>query len=321
MRKKVLVQAFGWALAGLGLYWAWTHLDWRELSRSAAQLLTHGHLLLLAACAYAAAFYTRSVAWALMMGEGAAHPLQLWRYHQVGLLLNHVLPVKAGEAVRVYLLKENHGKSWGESIFSVGATRLLDMAALLTIAAVSGTVLAPAGWWGEKGNGWLVTAVLLCGVGAVVFLRLVLPFVKKKGPRLLREWILLIRGPRWWPAFLLTLTGWILEAAVIGAVLIVLAIPAGVGQTLFVHAWTIVGQTFHVTPGGIGTYETVMSGLLVQTAGIPLDLALQAAILSHAFKFLYSFATGGWALWRLGLSPTVLLRRIKETKGEGELDR
>ncbi|MGH2367753.1 MAG: lysylphosphatidylglycerol synthase domain-containing protein, partial [Chloroflexota bacterium] len=66
-----------------------------------------------------------------------------------------------------------------------------------------------------------------------------------------------------------------------------LSLPAAAAAT----AMTIALQTFQVTPGGIGLYETSMSAALV-TFGVEPHTAISAAVLTHAIKFVYAYATG-----------------------------
>lgn len=319
MKRKV-VFVLAWGLLLVSVYFAMTALNGKELWLAAQRLLQHGWLLLVMAVCYAAAFWLRSAGWAMQMGQAGSNKAtveQLWLYHHIGLFLNHVLPIKGGELARAALLKTRHQLDWGTSLYSVGVSRLLDMSALMAIAALTILWVAPhlfAAWVGEKAVWfWLLSPLALIGVYLVT--RLAKRRQDKLPDMLKRLLAQTENGQRWWLAFGCTLLGWVLEAAVIGSVVFGLGGNLDVAQALLIHVLTIMGQTLHVTPGGIGTYEAVMSTLLVQVAGYTLAFGLQAAILSHGFKFLYSFVMGGYAAWRLSLSPLRLYRQAKE---EGE---
>jgi uncharacterized membrane protein YbhN (UPF0104 family) len=291
--KRVIVNTVGWCLLILSAYLVHHAIDGDQLVRGAVQLLHNGPLLLLMTVAYAAAFLLRSVAWAIQIGRGRVPVGRLWCYHHVGLLLNHLLPVKGGELARVALLRKDMGFSWGEALLSVGGNRLLDIFGLLGVAAVGIVLFAPAqtrAWIVQHGYVWLGV-----GIAAVVAAYLWSRYVRFRTFSV--------------TAVILTTAGWMLEAAVVWSVVRALAGELGPGAALLVNSLTIIGQTFHVTPGGIGTYEAVMSGLLVQAGGQPLEFALNVAILSHGFKFLYSFLFGVYAAWRLSLSPLSFYRQ------------
>ncbi len=307
--KRMVVSAVGWLLLLVSLYLVYTQLQMRELLMSFRQLLVNPHLILLMTAGYAAAFWLRSMAWSCQLG-GMVNVKQLWYYHHIGLLLNHLLPVKGGELARAALLRTNNRFAWGEALLAVGASRILDVAGLLAIAVTALLFVAPPQvreWYGQ-GIGMAVLFI----VGLVIALLLVFGWVKARRFAFLNKIInMLVQRPKWSAAFSLTVAGWLLEAVVIWSVVAALQGELAVPQALLVHVMTIIGQTFHVTPGGVGTYEAVMSTLLHEVAGHPLSFALQVAIVSHGFKFLYSFVVGGFAAWRLSLSPLAMFRRAQ----------
>ncbi|WP_176560405.1 lysylphosphatidylglycerol synthase transmembrane domain-containing protein [Brevibacillus dissolubilis] len=317
MSKKVIITSIAWLLLGVSIYWAITKLNWHELLQGIVLLGQKWPLLLLMSVGYAAAFWLRSLGWAYQMQQQRVGVNQLWLYHHIGLLLNHVLPVKGGEVARMALLRTRENFTWAEAAVSVAISRILDMAGLLIIGAFGFGLFMPERVGQAFGTsiGWLAGLTVILTVGIVLMLRL--PWQKwlaKKKPQLALQW----DKPRA-SALLLTALGWMLEAVVVFSVVIALGGQLGVGEALFVHVLTIIGQTFHVTPGGIGTYETVMSGLLTQVAGHSLSFALQVAILTHGFKFIYSFVLGGYAAWRLSLSPLALYQQaVAKAREEGQ---
>ncbi|RNB82728.1 UPF0104 family protein [Brevibacillus fluminis] len=319
MKRKILFWA-AWCLILVSAYLAVTQLNGAELWEGAKRLAEHWWLLVLMAVCYAAAFWLRSVGWQIQMGktEGKRATVeQLWLYHHIGLFLNHILPIKGGELARAGLLKAKHHLDWGQSLYSVGVNRLLDMSALFVIACLTMFVIAPemlATWFGMK-NSFTQFAPLVALSVVYAVTRMARRYQDKLPPLVGKLLAQRANGKEWWLAFAFTALGWMLEAAVIGSVVVGLGGSLSAVQAMLVHVLTIMGQTLHVTPGGIGTYEAVMSTLLVQVAGKTLVFALQAAILSHGFKFLYSFLMGGYAAWRLSLSPLQLYRQAKEERG------
>jgi uncharacterized membrane protein YbhN (UPF0104 family) len=89
-----------------------------------------------------------------------------------------------------------------------------------------------------------------------------------------------------------------LEAAVIYGVAIILKLGVGAAPLVWANSVTIAGQVLHVTPGGIGTYESTLSGSLA-ILGVDWKDAYAAAVLSHTFKFAFSYLAGGYTLIRM----------------------
>ncbi|MFY0544686.1 lysylphosphatidylglycerol synthase transmembrane domain-containing protein [Brevibacillus sp. H7] len=314
--KRKIVTAVGWLLLLGSLYLVLTQLQMRDLLISIRQFVGSPHLILLMTAGYGAAFWLRSMAWSFQMGSRVSVS-QLWYYHHIGLLLNHLLPVKGGELARAALLRTNHPFSWGAALLSVGASRLLDIAGLLAISAAALLFVAPGqvqDWYGES----LGTAsALVFGLGVAVLAGY--RWITVRRSSLLDRYLgVFVERPKWFAAFCLTVAGWSLEAVVVWSAVIALKGELSVPQALLVHVLTIIGQTFHVTPGGIGTYEAVMSALLHEAAGHPMSFALQVAIVSHGYKFFYSFVVGGFAAWRLSLSPLAFFRRAVEESKNAE---
>ena len=54
----------------------------------------------------------------------------------------------------------------------------------------------------------------------------------------------------------------LMEAVVVYGVIHALRLNIGFLQAVWANGMTIAGQLFHVTPGGIGTYETTLSASL-----------------------------------------------------------
>ena len=89
-------------------------------------------------------------------------------------------------------------------------------------------------------------------------------------------------------AVLWTLPSWVLEAAVILVAAEALGVELSITTAVAVTAFTILFQVFHVTPGGIGVYEAVMTGALY-AHGVPWEQGLALAVTTHGLKFAYSY--------------------------------
>ncbi len=305
--KKGIVTLLAWCFLALSLYWITAYLDWHQFWESVSEIGQRPELLLLMTAGYAAAFWLRSLGWSYQMGREKIKTGTLWYYHHIGLFLNHILPVKGGEAARAALLRTREGFSWPEAIVSVGVSRMMDMLGLVLIACTGTLLLSPAEEWVLYGEKLWFTAILIISLASGMYFLFYLPW-EKWTPKLVQKYPSMFQQPSWL-ALAATACGWMLEAVVVWTVVYALGGQLGAGEALVVHVITIIGQTFHVTPGGIGTYEAVMTSLLHQIAGHPLAFALEVAIISHGFKFVYSFIMGVLASWRLKLSPLAFYKK------------
>lgn len=91
--------------------------------------------------------------------------------------------------------------------------------------------------------------------------------------------------------FSLIALSWVLEAAVVYGVLQSLEFNLSFLHAIWVNSVTVAAQVFQLAPGGLATYESVMSFALVQ-----LDMdwkdAYHAALITHGYKFIYSYIAG-----------------------------
>ena len=213
------------------------------------------------------------------------------------LFANHALPVKAGEVLRP-ALAARAGVPLADATVSTVVARLLDVAALLAIAAALLPLTTTAG------EGLLVLAVpalLLAAVaGALGWIR----STTFGGTRIamldrvwLNVWLRVREALRAIPpravlrAFVLTVPSWLLESVVVYGAAQALALALSLTAAVAVTAFTILFQVVHLTPGGIGVYEASMTAAL-QTQGMPGGEALTLAILTHGLKFAYAFGPG-----------------------------
>ena len=271
----------------------------RSASRHWCQLLERPDLLLLAWASYTAGFWLRAAAWSLFAtpSPGVA---RFFHYHMVGLLANHLLPTKVGDALRVWLSR-SHAASWRDAILTVTATRVMDVGALCLLLIVTGWSLVRD----------LPRLPLLAGLGGCLGL-LCVAFLLNRSRRdaapLARQWRmrggLLAPLPRdftgrrvlW--ASLLTIAGWVCEAAVISVVALGCGIPLTFREAVFLSALTVLGQVLPLTPGGVGTYEAALC-LGFALLGHSVAVSLPIALLAHGWKFVYAYTMGALSLWAL----------------------
>ena len=243
--------------------------------------------------AYAGAFWLRAVAWKRLLTHRTG-VFSLFAVLHAALLANHLLPFKAGEAVRPYLAGQR-GVPLGEAAATTAIARLLDLASLTAIVLLLSPLL-PVAAGGDLGLPALALPAIVIVVAAAALVTVRSGRLPLQPPQPLRRWVDALRvrlrqvsARQTAAAALWTAPSWVLEA---GAVLVAakaLGLELSPAAAIAVTAFTIVFQVFHVTPGGIGVYEASMTGALA-AVGIPVDQGLALAVLTHGLKFAYSYS-------------------------------
>lgn len=267
------------------------HFNWGELKHLITQLWQMPLWLCAMFIIYGLAFVLRALAWKIYLGVKISFFTYLHALFY-SLLVNHLLPIKAGDAVRVGIIAKQKEVKWDEALHSVVIMRVLDVLCLVILSGLG------AFWLGIQISGFAFFSLLaffIIGVVAVLYV-------------LRRKWEhpLFQRHKQLMYSFICTsnslfilsliLLSWVLEAVIIFGIAYTLFEPLSLMASVFVNSVTIAGQVFHWAPGGIGTYESVMSFSLLST-GWNMDNAYQAAVLSHGFKFVFSYLAGLYVLW------------------------
>jgi uncharacterized membrane protein YbhN (UPF0104 family) len=260
---------------------------------SAVELLPREPLpVIAAATAYTAAFWLKAVAWQRLL-DARLPAGRLFSILQAGLFLNHALPLKAGEVSRPYLAAK-HGVPAMEAISTTLVARITDFAALALIATVAlsfGPLSLAANFALACAAAVLMISALLL-VTAGVWTPSFLPGRCADPLAGLRAGLRDIGPVRLLEAAPLVLLSWLLEGAVLFSAAHLLGSDVSLHLAIGATAFTVLFQVVHVTPGGIGVYETSMTSVLA-LHGVPAEEALTLAVLTHALKFAYSFAVGG----------------------------
>lgn len=283
--------ALGLALAVTALTTILAVADKRLIANAVQSVWGEPHLLLVFVFAYSSAFWLRAVAWQRLLGRSSGI-LPLYGILQTSLFANHLLPLKAGEVLRPYLASRR-GIPLPEAATTTLLARVLDLLCLLALAAVllPFTALSPL----SSIRALAIPALLI----ALFFLGL-LWFRQRRFPaprrlsglvQSLESALEQVSRKRLLAAALPTLLSWALEGTALAVAARAMGIDLTPQAAIAITAFTILFQTVHFTPGGIGVYEASMSSALI-LQGIPADEALTLAILTHGLKFAYSFSFG-----------------------------
>jgi glycosyltransferase AglD len=267
-------------------------------------ILTKPGILLFIFTSYFFAFLTRGVAWKLYLNNRVRLSTCMYGLFY-SLLLNHLLPVKAGDFARIGVMKAREPDITGQEAFnSVIVLRVMDTVILFGMASAGLAFLKlPL-------NGKLLLWILAIGfvVTVLIYYRFQ-AFFK-------RQLIIMKNAFTGWRGIWiigLTIISWILEAAVIYGVVLNGGSFISFVQAIWVNSITVAGQIFQITPGGIASYEAIIVFALGAN-GIAAENAYSAAIITHGLKYLFSFIVGGIALAAYPV-PAHLLKKWTRERG------
>lgn len=284
----------------------------------------------------------RAVRWQVMLAPlGATHFGVAYRATVIGFAASFVLPARAGEFLRPWLLARREGLDTAAVITTIVIERLLDLitvlvllAAFLTFVDPAVTAMDPAMFqtvktWGTRA-GYLAAAGILIMLGAAARPDWLLHSVGTVTSRLparpgaailglARQFatgLAVVRDPgRLAAALIWSFVLWAVIAAqtwvVSGAVGVRLP-PSG---ALLIMALLVVGVAVP-TPGAVGGFHEAYRVAATAFFGVDNDHAVGAAIVLHAVGFVPTLIAGGWLMAREGLSLTQLGAEAKRVIDE-----
>lgn len=258
-------------------------------------------LLIMIMISYFTAFLARGIAWRLYLHNSVSLRSCLYGLFY-SLLLNHLLPVKAGDLARIGIVKarENHLTAQ-EAVHSVVVLRGLDTAILFAMG-IAGLVILDL-----PVNSLFLVSMSAIGVAMAVLLYFRFRNFFDSQLQMLK---LGFKGRRGLQIILLTLASWMLEAGIIYGVLTSFRLDTDWVQSIWVNSITVAGQIFQITPGGIASYEAIMVFALGALA-IPGETAYSAAVITHGIKFLFAFFAGGLTVAAYPVPLHVLKKWLK----------
>lgn len=252
----------------------------------------------------------------------------------VSQTMNLVVPARAGDGVRAYLLKERRGVPYSVGGASLAVERVLDLIAITLLGGGAITLLVAGGWTAPSGSP-VTAGPVLAGLGGLVVCTSVAavalarsnlslaPAVRARmeGSRLSRLGEAVVRfgasirvvaaSPR--AIGILSLESLAVWGLDVLTAILVLAALLGVSPALSVASLLVVGtlavsagnlaKVVPLSQGGVGLYEAAFTGVLVGVAPVSVEVAIAAAVLDHALKNLVTLLGGGGAALFLNVSP------------------
>ena len=269
---------------------------------------------------YVVATVVRGLRWHLILGlAGIEHRrADAFALTPVGYMGNNVLPARAGEILRMLLLKARSTASRREILGSIIAERVLDVATLAALFAVM-TTFGIAGAPTGRGTALVAVSVLAAGaLGTALLLALrrrgrFERFAEIMRPFLLATKLLLcVKGAL---LGLVTAAIWLLEGFLYWLVAQSLELPVNYLDAAYLVVLASIVAMVPAAPGYLGTVDAaIIFGL--GAIGIKSGQALSFAILVRFVIFVPITAVGLlFMLFRYGGLDKLRMRTVREEEG------
>ena len=314
----------GFVVTALCLYFAFRSTDWAQ----AIELAKHANyfLLFLSAVAATGMFPLRAIRWRSILDPVVpkAPLVPLWRSIAIGMMVNNVAVLRAGEIARVFAVtREVPAVTFSTGFASLVVDRVFDAVVvllLLGVAVVAGnfpmsTQIAGYSFARIAIGFAIVPIAMLVVLYALVFVpdtlirifemfaRRVSPTVERRGSEILRKFadgLSVLRSPRhfiavfWW-----TLLHWLLQPVAFWLALKAFGIDVPWSATLLVQGIIVILVALPAAPGFFGLFELgAKVGLGVY--GVESTLASTWASVFHVASFIPITVIGAYYALRLG---------------------
>ena len=295
---------------------------WREIQRG------HGGLLVAAMLATLTTYVLRALRWRYLLMPLGHPPFSLvLRTTVIGFAATSLLPARAGEVVRPYLLARRAGLSATATFATIIVERFLDLITVLVLFSSYLLVFDP----GMTGRDPAVFHALKIGGGAVgvaALVGLAIMMVAAGHPERLASWALkvervlpaslaqalaklvrlfttglaVVRQPRrLLMASVLSLPLWLAIASGIWFTTLAFNIDMPFSGSFLMLALLTVGVAVP-TPGAVGAFHEAYRIGVTTFFGVPNDRAIGAAIVLHAVSFILVAVVGIVLMAQDGLS-------------------
>jgi glycosyltransferase 2 family protein len=307
----------GLAISAVFLYLAFRGQDFREVSNALRQ--ANYWYVIPAIGLYFVGVYLRAFRWSwVIRGITPLRTQYLFSVVVIGYMANNILPLRAGELVRSYVLSTRTGMRKTSILATIAVERLFDGLTMLLFILVASlfigltnqleaVTLIAAGLFGVL----ILTLLFLTTAPARVLLisRLmpVLPrVIRARAERIIesvftglsvlrrRNDLLIVSG--------LSVIAWLFEASMYLVIAMGFGLEVGVAAILLVTATANLATLIPSSPGYVGPFEAGVMLALVGAIGIQRELALSFAIVVHAALYLPITLWGLGYWWRESLS-------------------
>ncbi|MGG6430993.1 lysylphosphatidylglycerol synthase transmembrane domain-containing protein [Anoxybacillus sp. D401a] len=238
---------------------------------------------------YGLAFVLRAMAWKCYLPQARFQTCSDGLF--ASLFINHIFPIKIGDAARISICARRDRIPFAIVAESVIVLRFLDLIVLFFFAFFGAivymrTVIRSA-------------VIFLLVFGGIVVLFFILRHIDLSWLQKHKQhWDMIWNSRRFVPIVVAIVFSWICEAVVLFEMAKMVAFPLSFAQSLWVNSMTVGGQIFQMTPGGLATYEAVMAFALTRIHPY-WEQAYALALVTHLFKFLFSYVVGLYVWFRI----------------------
>jgi uncharacterized protein (TIRG00374 family) len=317
--------ALGIAVSALLLWYALKGINLAQVFTA----LRGSNVLLWALCTVASQliFPLRARRWRTILDPVAPHlPFApLWRATAIGMMANNVLPARAGELVRVFVLvRERKDVPWSAALASLAVDRVFDALCVVLLLVVA--MLAPdfPSSFVIQGRSVQSIAFVMAGVVVLAFGGLiavaqwphameslavrvtgaVVPKFRGKVGALvhaLAAGLAVVREPaRFLATFAWALAHWLMNALAFWFGFRAVGIVAPFTAALFVQAIIVLVVSVPSSPGFVGAFETAAK-LALPVYGVDPVKAVTWAIGFHVLSYIPITVIGAWYFLRMGV--------------------
>jgi uncharacterized protein (TIRG00374 family) len=250
----------------------------------------------------------------------------LWRATTIGMMVNNVVPARAGELARAFALsRSTPAVPFPAAFASLVVDRLFDAVVVLLLMFIA--MLDPAFPQGAQVAGYSMARIALGGVAFVVVAlvamyamvlfparvlslyelvaRRIAPKLEARGRTALvalTDGLSVLRTPsRFAAVFGWTLIHWLLNALAFWIAFRAVGITAPYSAALFLQGIIAIGVAAPQAPGFFGVFE-VLGKEGLKLYGVSPDAAVSWAISFHALSYVPITVIGAWYFLRAGLS-------------------
>jgi uncharacterized protein (TIRG00374 family) len=316
----------GIALSAVLLYWTLKGERWGDIWTT----LRSSNLVLwgLATVVSQLIFPLRALRWRVILHPAAPHIAfgALWRATAIGMMVNNVIPARAGELARAYAIgTEDARVPFTTALGSLAVDRTFDaaMIVLLLGLATLDPAFGNATQLGDRTIGAVVVTTTLLVVGAFSVLavgafaprrieQVAAAIVRRVRPlweARVRTLVLnvtsglgVLRDPgRFAAVFGWTLLHWLTNAAAFWLGFKALGLDVPVSAALLVQGVIAIGVSIPSSPGFFGVFELAGKTSLV-VYGVAETDAVSWALGFHILSFIPITLIGAWYFVRLGMS-------------------
>lgn len=321
--KGKLRSIIGIALSAVLLWWTLRDVSlavvWGELQKANLPLLVF------AAVMGTVIFPIRALRWRTILNPIAKVGLgPLWRATAIGMMVNNVVPARAGEIARAFALTRESPIPFSSALASLAVDRIFDALTVLLLASVAmldpgfpvnATIAGqPLSSW-AAGSGMIVI-IAMAGLYSLVFFprvlvqlfelfaRKVAPSIEEKGRTALlsfSEGLSVLRHPGHFLAVLgWAILHWLVNAFAFWVGMKAVGIDIPYSAVLFIQALIALGVAVPSAPGFFGLFEklaVVSLGLFAVSA----KAATSWAIGYHILSFIPITVIGAYYFASLGL--------------------